>query len=161
MEGWKVNRKRVERIWREEGLAVRKKQHKKKRLSTGKGGCMHLKAEYENHVWSYDFVHDRLSNGKKIRVLTVIDEYSRKCLSLKDNYRLGSNNVIQELSNLFVNIGLPKYIRSDNGGEFIANILRKWLQELKVETSYIDPGAPWQNGYNESFNGKFRINFWI
>lgn len=156
IEGWHINHKRVERIWREEGLQVPKKQKKRKRLYLNDGSCIRLRPHWPNHVWSYDFVADRLSNGKKIRMLTVIDEYSRKCLSIHVGYKLKSDDVLEVLSNLFIREGLPDYIRSDNGSEFTAKILQDWLRELKVKTAFIEPGSPWENGYNESFNGRLR-----
>ena len=155
-ENWRVNRKRVERIWREEGLKVRNKHKKRGRLYVNDGSCIRLRPLYKNHVWSYDFVTDRLSNGRSIRILTVIDEYSRKCLSIKVEYSLKSDDVLDEISKLFITEGMPDYIRSDNGSEFTAKSLRNWLSALKVKTAYIKPGSPWENGYNESFNGKLR-----
>ena len=155
-EGWHVNHKRVERIWREEGLKVPQKQKKRKRLYLNDGSCIRLRPSWKNHVWSYDFVADRLSNGRKIRMLTVIDEYSRKCLAIRVGYKLKSDDVLETLSDLFVREGLPDYIRSDNGSEFTAKILQDWLHKLKVKTAFIEPGSPWENGYNESFNGRLR-----
>jgi transposase InsO family protein len=155
-EGWHVNHKRVERIWREEGLKVPQKQKKRKRLYLNDGSCIRLRPHWKNHVWSYDFVADRLSNGKKIRMLTVIDEYSRKCLAIRVGRTLKSDDVLETLSNLFITEGLPDYIRSDNGSEFTAKILQDWLHKLKVKTAFIEPGSPWENGYNESFNGRLR-----
>ncbi len=155
-EGWRVNHKRVERIWREEGLKVPQKQKKRKRLYLHDGSCIRLRPHWKNHVWSYDFVADRLSNGKKIRMLTVIDEYSRKCLAIRVAPALKSDDVLETLSNLFITEGLPDYIRSDNGSEFTAKILHDWLHKLKVKTAFIEPGSPWENGYNESFNGRLR-----
>jgi len=151
-----VNHKRVERIWREEGLKVPQKQKKRKRLYLNDGSCIRLRPHWKNHVWSYDFVADRLSNGKKIRMLTVIDEYSRKCLAIRVARALKSDDVLETLSHLFVTEGLPDYIRSDNGSEFTAKILQDWLHKLKVKTAFIEPGSPWENGYNESFNGRLR-----
>lgn len=151
-----MNHKRVERIWREEGLRVPKKQPKRGRLYFNDGSCIRLRPAYENHVWSYDFVSDRLANGKKIRMLTVIDEYSRKCLSIKVAHRLNSDDVLDVLSDLFLIHGMPAFIRSDNGAEFTATMLRDWLTKLKVRTAFITPGSPWENGYNERFNGSLR-----
>lgn len=156
VEGWQVNHKRVERIWREEGLKVPKRQPKRSRIYTNDGSCIRLRPLYKNHVWSYDFVSDRLFNGKGIRMLTVIDEYTRKCLSIRVDKRLKSDDVLDELSKLFLSEGVPENIRSDNGPEFTANALKDWLETLKVETSYIEPGSPWENGYNESFNARLR-----
>ncbi len=155
-DGWRVNHKRVERIWREEGLKVPRKQPKRSRLYFNDGSCIRLRPVYQNHVWSYDFVSDRLANGKKIRMLTVIDEYSRKCLAIRVAYRLNSDDVLDVLSDLFLLEGMPAFIRSDNGSEFTAKILRDWLAKLKVNTAFITPGSPWENGFNERFNGSLR-----
>ena len=155
-EGWIVNHKRVERIWREEGLKVPKKQPKRARLYLNDGSCIRLKPLYKNHVWSYDFIHDRLHCGKNIRMLTVIDEYTRKCLAIRVGFSLKSDDVLDVLSTLFITEGIPKYIRSDNGSEFTAKITREWIENVGVKTAYIEPGSPWENGYNESFNGKLR-----
>jgi putative transposase len=156
VEGWRVNHKRVERLWRQEGLKVPGKQPKRKRLSLNDGSCIRLRPCWKNHVWSYDFVADRLADGSKIRMLTVIDEYSRRCLAIHVARRLKSYNVLDVLSDLFITEGLPDFIRSDNGSEFTAQPLRDWLKALGVRTAYIEPGSPWENGYNESFNGKLR-----
>ena len=155
-EGWQVNHKRVERIWREQGLKVPKKQPKRKRLYLNDGSCLRLRALYPNHVWSYDFVADRLSNGKKIRMLTVLDEYTRKCLAIRVGYQLKSDDVLDVISTLFLTEGIPEYIRSDNGSEFTAHTLQDWLRSLGVKTAYIEPGSPWENGFNERFNGSLR-----
>ncbi len=155
-EGWVVNHKRVERIWREEGLKVPKKQPKRARLYLNDGSCIRLRPLYKNHVWSYDFIHDRLHSGKKIRMLTVIDEYTRKCLAIRVGFSLKSEDVLDVLSTLFLTEGVPYYIRSDNGSEFTAKATREWIGALGVKTAYIEPGSPWENGYNESFNGKLR-----
>jgi len=155
-EGWQVNHKRVERIWREEGLKVPQRQKKRGRLYLNDGSCIRLRPCWPNHVWSYDFVAERLSTGKKIRILTVIDEYTRKCLALRVDYKLKSDDVLDVLSDLFITEGMPDYIRSDNGSEFTAKTLKDWLHKLGVTTSYIEPGSPWENGYNESFNGRLR-----
>jgi len=156
-DGWhSLNHKRIERLWREEGLKVPQKQPKKRRLCLNDGSCIRLRPEYRNHVWSYDFVHDRTSNGRKLRMLTVIDEYSRESLAIEVNRKLSSNNVIEVLSNLFIEKGVLKHIRSDNGPEFTAKKLRGWLKRFNVGTLYIEPGSPWENGYIESSNGKLR-----
>lgn len=156
VEGWKVNHKRVERIWREQGLKVPRKQPKRKRLYLNDGSCIRLRPLYPNHVWSYDFVSDRLSNGQKIRMLTVIDEYTRKCLTIRVDYQLKSDDVLDVLSTLFLTEGIPGYIRSDNGSEFTAHSLQNWLKGLGVKTAFIEPGSPWENGFNERFNGSLR-----
>jgi putative transposase len=155
-EGWRVNRKRVERIWREEGLRVPRKQPRRGRLYLNDGSCIRLRPCSKNHVWSYDFVSDRLHNGKKIRMLTVIDEYTRKCLAIRVGSSLRTDQVLDTLSDLFMTEGVPDHIRSDNGSEFTAKSLREWIGSLGVRTAYIEPGSPWENGYNESFNGKLR-----
>ncbi len=120
------------------------------------GSCIRLRPLYPNHIWSYDFVLDRLANGKKIRMLTVIDEHSRKCLAIKVEYSMTSDGVLDMLSDLFITEGIPDYIRSDNGSEFTARVLQDWLASLKVNTAYITPGSPWENGFNERFNGSLR-----
>lgn len=156
VEGWRVNHKRVERIWREEGLKVPKRQKKRGRLYLNDGSCIRLRPCWKNHVWSYDFVSDRLFNGKKIRMLTVIDEYTRKCLAIRVARSLKSADVLDVISDLFITEGIPDHIRSDNGSEFTAKDLKNWLHKLNVKTAYIEPGSPWENGYNESFNGRLR-----
>ena len=154
--GWQVNRKRVERIWRAEGLKVPVRQPKRGRLWLGDGSCVRLRPERPNHVWSYDFVQDRTHDGRRIRILTVIDEYTRECLALLVARRLNSDDVLAVLTGLFALRGLPEHIRSDNGPEFTATAVRDWLGRLGVKTAFIELGSPWENGYNESFNGKLR-----
>jgi len=155
-EGWRVNHKRVFRIWREEGLKVPNKQPKRSRLWLGDGSCVRKRPEYKNHVWSYDFVHERTHDGRSLRILTVIDEYSRKSLATEVRRSFTSMDVVEVLSDLFIIHGQPDYIRSDNGPEFTSKAIRKWLSNLKVGPLFIEPGSPWENGYNESFNGKLR-----
>lgn len=155
-EGFRVNHKRVERLWRQEGLKVPQKQPKRKRLWLNDGSCVRLRPRYKNHVWSYDFVQDRTHNGKAIRMLTVIDEHTRECLAIETGRKLNSQNVMDVLSQLFILHGTPRYIRSDNGPEFIAKRLRWWLKRNQIDTLFIEPGSPWENGYIESFNGKLR-----
>jgi len=155
-EGFRVNHKRIERLWRLEGLKVPQKQPKRKRLWFNDGSCVRLRPRYKNHVWSYDFVHDRTYNGKAIRMLTVIDEHTRECLAIETGRKLNSQNVMDVLSQLFIEHGTPQYIRSDNGPEFIAKRLRWWLKRNQIGTLFIEPGSPWENGYIESFNGKLR-----
>ena len=154
--GWHINHKRVERIWRQEGLKVPNRHKKRGRLYLNDGSCIRLRPCWKDHVWSYDFVADRLHDGTKIRFLTVIDEYTRECLKLKVGYKLKAHNVLEALTDIFIERGLPDYIRSDNGSEFTAKVLQDWLKRLDVKTAFITPGSPWENGYNESFNGKFR-----
>ncbi len=155
-EGWTVNHKRVERIWGQEGLRVPKKQPKRRRLWLNDGSCVRRRAEYPNHVWTYDFVMDRTHDGRPIRMLTIVDEYTRECLAIDVARRLNSQDVLYRLSELFVHRGSPAYIRSDNGPEFTAKAVRKWLRRVGVQTLFIEPGSPWENGYIESFNGKLR-----
>ncbi len=158
-EGWYVNHKRVERIWREEGLKVPKKQPKRRRLWLNDGSCIRLRPEHRNHVWSYDFVEDRLSNKKKVRWLNIIDEYTRECMVSIPKRSWKHQDIIETLSGLFITRGCPEYIRSDNGAEFTATLLREWLTNLGVATAYIEPGSPWENGYCESFNARMRDEF--
>jgi transposase InsO family protein len=155
-KGWQVNHKRVERIWRQEGLKVPKKQPKRGRLWLNDGSCVRLRPEHKDHVWSYDFVEERTTDGRKFRILNVIDEYTRECLAILVERRINSPDVIDQLFNLFVFRGIPEHIRSDNGGEFTARAIRKWLGRMDVKTLFIEPGSPWENGYIESFNGKLR-----
>lgn len=156
MEGWKVNHKRVERIWRREGLKVPKKQPKRRRLWLNEGSCIRLRPQYKNHVWSYDFVMDRTHDKKAFRILAIMDEYSRECLSLEVARKMNSETVLNRLAELFISKGVPDYIRSDNGPEFTSRAVRSWLTEVGVKTLFIEPGSPWENGYIESFNGKLR-----
>jgi putative transposase len=146
-EGYRVNHKRVERIWRQEGLKVPKKQPKRGRLWFNNGSCVRQKAEYPNHLWSYDFVYERTHDNRPLRILTVIDEYTRECLTLKGGRKFTSDDVIQTLADLFIQRGTPIYIRSDNGPEFTAKAVREWLERLRVQTLFIEPGCPWENGY--------------
>jgi transposase InsO family protein len=154
--GWQVNHKRVERIWRQEGLKVPKKQPKRGRLWLNDGSCIRLRPEYKDHVWSYDFITARTADGKAFRMLTIIDEYTRECLAILVERRLTSEDIIDQLFSLFILRGIPDHIRSGNGPEFTAKAVRKWLERLGVKTLFIEPGSPWENGYIESFNGKLR-----
>ena len=155
-EGWRVNRKRVHRLWRREGLKVVVKQRKKRRLGSSDNSVARRKAEHINHVWSYDFVMDQTENGRQLKFLPVLDEYTRECLTLEVARSITSMDVIEVLENLFMVRGVPEYIRSDNGPEFIANAIKTWLGEIGVATLYIAPGSPWENAYSESFNSRFR-----
>ena len=154
--GWAVNVKRVERIWRREGLKVPQKQPKKGRLWLNDGSCVRLRPERPNHVWSYDFVEDRTHNGRKFRMLNVIDEFTRECLAIRVDRKLKSTDVIDVLSDLFILRGVPGHVRSDNGPEFIAKAVREWIAAVGARTAFIEPGSPWENGYCESFNSKLR-----
>jgi transposase InsO family protein len=155
-EGWRVNHKRVERIWRREGLKVPKKQPKRGRLWLGDGSCVRRRAMYKDHVWSYDILMDRTRDGRPLRMLVIVDEYTRECLSIDVRRKLTSEHVLERLAELFVVRGTPKYIRSDNGPEFTARRVREWLEKVEVKTLFIEPGSPWENGYVESFQGKMR-----
>lgn len=155
-EGWRVNHKRVERIWRREGLKVPVRQPKRKRLWLADGSCVRLRPQHKHHVWSYDFVLCRTEDGRPVRLLVIIDEYSRECLAIIVERRLTSRDVLEALGELFIARGLPSYIRSDNGAEFASKAVRSWLNRLGVGTLFIEPGSPWENGYVESFNGKLR-----
>jgi len=155
-EGWAVNHKRVERIWREQGLKVAKKQKKRRRLWLNDDSCIRLRPEYANHVWSYDILEDKTYNGKKFRILNIMDEYTRECLLSFASRRITSNEVVEFLAELFCSRGLPQYIRSDNGSEFTARKVRKFISNLGTLPAFIEPGSPWENGYIESFNGKMR-----
>lgn len=155
-EGWKVNHKRVERIWRQEGLKVPKKQSKRGRLWFNDGSCIRLRPERRDHVWAYDFVSCRTHDGRPFRMLTLVDEFTRECLAIDVARRLRSDDVLERLSWLFVTRGVPEHVRSDNGPEFTATVVRNWLRRVGVKTLFIEPGSPWENGYVESFNGKLR-----
>lgn len=154
--GWVVNDKRVERIWRREGLKVPAKQPKKGRLWIGDGSCVRLRAERPNHVWSYDFVEDRTHDGRKYRMLTVIDEFTHESLAIRVERKLKSTDVIDVLSDLFILRGVPEHVRSDNGPEFVAKAVQEWITAVGAQTAYIAPGSPWENGFIESFNARLR-----
>ena len=154
--GWIVNHKRVERIWRREGLQVPRKQPKRGRLWLNDGSCVRLRAQHKDHVWAYDFVQDRTHDGRKFRMLTIVDEFTRECLAIDVARRLRSDDVLERLSWLMATRGVPGHIRSDNGPEFTAKAVREWLSKVGVKTLFIEPGSPWENGYVESFNGKLR-----
>jgi putative transposase len=155
-DGWVVNHKRIELIWRQEGLKVPQKQPKRGRLWLNDGSCLRLRPCWPNHVWSYDFVMAWTHDGRAFRLLTIIDEYTRECLAIEVSRRLDADAVLHRLTELFVSRRPPDYIRSDNGPEFTAKAVREWLSRVGVKTLYIEPGSPWENGYNESSNGKLR-----
>jgi putative transposase len=155
-EGWRVNHKRVERIWRESGLKVPAKQPKRGRLWLNDGSCVRLRPAHPDHVWAYDFVSGRTHDGVSFRMLTLVDEYTRECLAIDVARKLGSDDVLERLSWLMATRGVPEHIRSDNGPEFTAAVVREWLGKIGVTTLFIEPGSPWENGYVESFNGKLR-----
>ena len=155
-DSWKVNHKRVERIWRREGLKVPQKQPKRGRLWLNDGSCIRLRPMHKDHVWSYDFVKTRTADGRAFRILTIIDEFTRECPAILVARKIPSQDVIDQIFQLFVLRGIPEHIRSDNGTEFTAREIRKWLANIGVKTLYITPASPWENGYIESFNGKLR-----
>ncbi len=152
--GWLVNDKRVERIWRREGLKVPQKQPKRGRLWLAGSSCIRLRAEHRNHVWSYDFVEDRTHEGRKFRMLNIIDEFTHECLAIRVSRRLKSIDVIDALSDLFILRGVPGHIRSDNGPEFIARAVQDWIAAVGARTATIAPGSPWENGFIESFKSR-------
>ena len=154
--GWVVNHKRAERIWRREGLKVPARQPRKGRLWLNDGSCVRLRPERKNHVWAYDFVQLRTRDGRAVRLLTVIDEYTRECLAIRAGRSIRSPDVIETLAELIMARGVSAHIRSDNGPEFTAKAVREWLGKVGARTLYIEPGSPWENGYAESFNGKLR-----
>jgi putative transposase len=151
-----VGKDRVQRIWRREGLKVPKKQPKRGRLWLNDGSCIRLRPEYPNHVWSFDFVETQTHDGRRIRLMTLIDEFTRKCLAIHVARRINAIRVIETLADVMLFEGIPTYIRSDNGPEMVAKVLREWLTGLGTRSLYIEPGSPWENGFCESFNGKLR-----
>lgn len=155
-EGWRVNRKRIRRLWRAEGLKVPQKQRKKRRLGDSGNAVTRRRAERPNQVWSYDFVADQTADGRPLKLLPVLDEFTRECLTIEVERSLTAQDVVDTLRYLFELRGAPQYLRSDNGPEFIAQALRSWLQKSGVETLYIEPGSPWENAYSESFNSRLR-----
>lgn len=157
--GWTINPKRVYRIWKQEGLKVPMKKRKKRRLGKSSNSIGRRAAEHPNHVWSWDFIFDRTASGKQLKWLVIIDEFTRENLCLDVGYGFKSEDVIDRLVAISAERGLPRFIRSDNGPEFIAGPLRQWLEQLDVETLYIEPASPWQNGFAESFNSRLRDEF--
>jgi putative transposase len=152
-EGEKVNIKRVYRVWKKEGLTLPRRRPRKRRKGTGEVPC---KAIRPNHVWTYDFIHDALASGRKLKMLTIVDEFTRFCLKIEPDRSIKATKVVEILKRLFEEHGAPSYIRSDNGPEFIADVIKEYLFETKIKTIYIDPGSPWQNAFEESFHGRFR-----
>jgi len=158
-EAWQASDTRIYRLWRREGLKVPQKKRKKRRLGTSTNGCVRRRAEHRDHVWCWDFVFDHTATGSQLKWLSIVDEYTRECLALKVDRSITSEDVIDTLAELFAMRGLPKCIRSDNGPEFVAQAIRAWLRLVNVETLYIEPGSPWENGYAESFHGRLRDEF--
>jgi putative transposase len=161
-DGFRINRKRVYRIWRQEGLQLPRRKTGKRRFGDSTG--MLRRASQPNEVWTYDFLEARTERGGKLRMLTVLDEYTRECLTIHVARSISSHQVIQQLEWLFLLWGAPHHLRSDNGPEFVAYALQQWLQEQACKTIYIKPGSPWENPFIESFNGTFRaecLNRWL
>ena len=156
-EGWAVNKKRVRRLWREAGLKIPHRQHKSRRLvGSGENGVTKRRAEYPDHVWSYDFVMDSTEDGRRVKAMPVVDEYTRECLSLEGQRSIKAEGVMDTLRRLFIERGAPSFIRSDNGPEFIAAAVKEWLSISGVNTLYIEPGSPWENAYSETFISRLR-----
>ena len=146
----------MQRIWRREGLKVPRKQHPRGRLWLNDGSCIRLRPQHRNHVWSYDFVEAQTHDGRKLRLMTLIDEFTRECLAIRVARRINSFGIIETMADVMLARGVPEHIRSDNGAEMTAKIVRSWFAKLGAKTLYIAPGSPWENGYCESFNGKLR-----
>lgn len=158
-EGWAASATRVYRLWRREGLKVPQKKRKRRRLGESANGCHRRRAEFKDHVWAWDFVFDKTANGAPLKWLSIIDEHTRESLALKTSRSITCEDVIDTLAELFAMRGVPRHIRSDNGPEFVAKAIRSWLAQVSVEALYIEPGSPWENGYAESFNSRFRDEF--
>jgi len=154
--GWNINHKRVQRIWQKEGLQMPYRHKFKKSKGCSENSCAIKKAGHPDHVWTYDFMSDQTEDGRILKLLTILDEFTRESLAIEVSRSIRARDVIAVLEYLFLIRGLPQFIRSDNGPEFIADAIRKWLETNHVETLYIAPGSPWENGYIESFNGKLR-----
>ncbi len=155
-EAFMVNLKRVHRLWKQQGLKVPEKQHKRRALGQGANGCTRRRPEHVNHVWSYDFVMDQTADGRRLKLLCVVDEFTRECLAIEVERSLRAADVVNTLRYLFELRGTPEFIRSDNGPEFVAGAVKRWLQHSGAGTLYVEPGSPWENAYVESFNGKLR-----
>lgn len=156
LEGWNVNAKRIYRLWKREGLKVPQKKQKRTRLGTSAGGITRRQAEHRNHVWSMDFIFDRTSNGRPVKIFSLVDEYTRECIALEVGRKFTSEDLVSLLVKLFSSRGVPKYLRCDNGPEFISRRLQQFVSKVDVEVSYVAPGSPWQNGYIESFHSRLR-----
>ena len=155
-EGWHVNFKRIYRIWRREGLKVPRKKRKKRHLGDSRGGIFRRKATHPNHVWSIDFIFDRTVNGRPLKILSLIDEFTRECIALDVQRRFTGEDLIRLLVEVFRSRGVPTFIRSDNGPEFISHRVQEFLNQIDIGTSYIQPGSPWENGFVESFHSRLR-----
>lgn len=155
-EGWHVNFKRVYRLWRREGLKVPRKVRKKRRLGQSANGCVRRRAEHRDHVWTWDFIHDRTSDGQPLKWLAITDEYTRECLALEVDHGITADGVLDVLTSLFLTRGVPRCLRSDNGPEFIARAIRRHCERVGLELLYVEPGSPWENGFAESFFSRLR-----
>jgi transposase InsO family protein len=158
-EGWRASATRIYRLWCREGLKVPQKKRKRRRLGKSANGCHRRRAEHPDHVWCWDFVFDRTTSGSTLKWLSIVDEYTRECLALKVDRSITSEDVIDTLAELFAMRGVPRHIRSDNGPEFIARAIQRWTKQLEIETLYVEPGSPWENGYAESFHSRLRDEF--
>ncbi len=159
LEGWRVNKKRVYRLWKQEGFKVPVTRHKRTRLGHSENGILRRRSQHQDHVWCVDFIHDRDEQNRPLKWLSVVDEFTRECLALKVERSMAAGDVAEILTGLFVSRGVPGHIRSDNGGEFIAGTIRRLAELTGVENLYIAPGAPWENGYAESFHSRLRDEF--
>jgi transposase InsO family protein len=156
-EGWEVNKKRIHRLWREAGLKVPAgRERKRRRMGTSENGCTRRRAEYPGHVWSYDFAMDATEDGRRLKIMPIVEEYSRECLALEVERSITAEDVVKTLNRLFTERGAPSFIRSDNGAEFIAEAVKRWLEVSGVKTLYVEPGAPWENAYSETFISRMR-----
>jgi putative transposase len=158
-EGWSVNVKRVYRLWRREGLKVPRRTRKRRGIGTSANACHVRRAEHQDHVWTWDFVFDRTTSGTTLKWLSIVDEHTRECLALKVSRSITSEDVIDTLAELFAMRGVPRCVRSDNGPEFVAQAIGRWFEKTGVTALYIEPGAPWENGYAESFHSRLRDEF--
>ena len=158
-EGWRVNLKRVHRLWKEAGWQIRRKAEKKRRLGSSENACTQHRAERRNHVWSYDFVFDRTEDGRRLKFMPVLDEYTRESLALEVERSMTGEDLVDTLPYLFQGHGEPEFIRSDNGPEFVSKAVKEWLKDSGVKTLFIEPGSPWENAYIESFNSRLRDEF--
>jgi transposase InsO family protein len=158
-DGWQVNAKRIYRLWRREGLKVPQKKRKKRRLGSSENSCDRRRAECANDVWCWDFIFDHTTSGSQLKWLSIVDEYTRECLCLKVGRSITSEDVLDTLAELFAMRGIPQHIRSDNGPEFVATAIQRWLRQTSIKALYVEPGSPWENGYAESFHSRFRDEF--
>jgi putative transposase len=156
LQGVRVGKKRARRLWKQAGLKVPRKPRRQRSTGSGENSCLLKAASYPNHVWSYDFLFERTEYGRRIKLLAIVDEYTRECLTIKAEWKIGSEGVIEALESVIQKRGAPKHIRSDNGPEFVAKAVKEWLARRGTETLFVEPGSPWENGYIESFNSRLR-----